>query len=181
MAIRTLAVQGQRAEVGIGSAVVFDSSAEGEWEECAVKSGFLAKGQKAFDLFETMRFEPGSGVHLLDLHLARLACSARDLDFVFDDASIRARLNAELLLVKAACVVRLSLAAHGEITIARRDLPATPPLAAEIAWSRRAAAASDFRLRHKTSLPDTYDDARSAAPYAFETILVDEDGVVTEG
>ena len=181
VAIRTLAVRGERAEVGIGSAVVFDSSAEGEWEECIVKSGFVRRGQKAFDLFETMRFEPGGGIHLFELHLARLSRSARDLDFVCDEASIRARLDAELLSVKATCVVRLSLSAQGEIGVARRDLPAKPPSVAEIAWSRRAWPASDFRLRHKTTLRGIYDDARAAAPNAFETILVDQDGFVTEG
>ena len=39
--IRTLLVQGNKGEMGIGGGIVWDSTPEGEWDECMLKGSFL--------------------------------------------------------------------------------------------------------------------------------------------
>jgi len=41
VAIRTILVEGSKAEIGIGSGIVYDSDAEKEFEECELKAKFL--------------------------------------------------------------------------------------------------------------------------------------------
>jgi para-aminobenzoate synthetase/4-amino-4-deoxychorismate lyase len=41
VAIRTLLLQGQTGEMGVGGGIVWDSTPEGEYEECQIKSSFL--------------------------------------------------------------------------------------------------------------------------------------------
>lgn len=42
--IRTMILDGENSEMGVGGGIIWDSTAEGEWRECAVKTGFLGKG-----------------------------------------------------------------------------------------------------------------------------------------
>ncbi len=41
VAIRTLLLQGQTGEMGVGGGIVWDSTPQGEYEECKIKSSFL--------------------------------------------------------------------------------------------------------------------------------------------
>src|SRR5690606_36572746 len=76
--IRTLALEqgSEVAELGLGSAVVADSTAEGEWSECLAKGAFVTAAAQPFDLIETMHFHTVHGIAELDRHLARLKASA---------------------------------------------------------------------------------------------------------
>ena len=178
VSIRTLAIRNGRAEIGLGSGVVLDSTAEGEWNECAAKGAFLTAGAPDFHLFETMRFDLQSGIARLDLHLARLKASAEVFGFRFGEAAIRAAL-AQGRPVQS-CTLRLSLFADGSTQIATRPLPPPPFGAAYVDVASLAVRADDFRLRHKTSLRGFYEKARRDAD-TFETVFVDADGFVTEG
>jgi para-aminobenzoate synthetase/4-amino-4-deoxychorismate lyase len=179
VAIRTLALADGRAELGLGSGVVVDSTLEGEWRECAAKGAFVTAGQPRFDLIETMRFEPGAGVVRLDLHLARLERSARTFDFAFDGAALRDALRAALVNAEP-CRVRLVLSSSGDATITTSALPAFDTNGARVSVAPLPVDPQDFRLRHKTTLRDFYDGARAAAG-ANEVIFIDPDGFVTEG
>ena len=66
------------------------------------------------------------------------------------------------------------------MAIEARPLPASPRLAT-VALAPLPVAASDFRLRHKTSDRAFHDAARRAADGVFEVLFVDEDGFLTEG
>ncbi|MBL8530901.1 MAG: aminodeoxychorismate synthase component I, partial [Hyphomonadaceae bacterium] len=121
VAIRTIAVDGAEAQVGLGSAVVIDSTAQGEWEECRIKAGFISAGAPDFALIETMRFEPGAGVRLLERHLARLRRSARVFGFDFDEAHVRAALAAALAGA-GETVARLTLARDGRAAVSLRPM-----------------------------------------------------------
>lgn len=179
VAIRTIAVDANgKAELGLGSAIVYDSTADSEWEECRTKGAFVTAGAPAFELFETMRAEQG-GVALLDLHMARLAASARALGFSFDEALIRAELLASLADVGTPCVARLSLAQSGAIKIERRGMPSALN-GMRVSLAPMSVARDDFRLRHKTTSRVFYDDARAKSG-ADEVVFVDADGFITEG
>jgi para-aminobenzoate synthetase/4-amino-4-deoxychorismate lyase len=179
VAIRTIAIGGGQAEVGLGSAVVADSILDREWEECRTKGAFITTNSQTFDLIETMRFEPDAGVNRFDLHMARLEASALTFGFGFDEETLR---DAVALAVADAgpSLVRLLLGAGGQPRIEVRPLPAFPMRSPSVALAPLPVDARDFRLRHKTTLRDFYDGARTAAE-ADEVVFVDRDGFVTEG
>jgi para-aminobenzoate synthetase/4-amino-4-deoxychorismate lyase len=84
VAIRTIVIDTQTgvATFGVGGGVTIGSTAEGEYEECLVKSRFLQRKPVEFELFESMLIENGK-IFLRDRHLQRLKNSAAFLGFVF--------------------------------------------------------------------------------------------------
>jgi para-aminobenzoate synthetase / 4-amino-4-deoxychorismate lyase len=193
VAIRTLRLtpieNGQgHAVLGIGSAIVADSDAEAERRECEVKAGFVRRmgpdlPAPACDLIETMRFEPDSGIALLELHLARMKASATCLGFAFDRHAARNQIQALCFELEAPARLRLLLARSGATALEAQALPApiSEPLAC-IALPNPLDP-SDWRLAHKTSDRGFYEDALAAAKAmgAGEAMLVRADGLVTEG
>ncbi|MET0251804.1 MAG: aminodeoxychorismate synthase component I [Novosphingobium sp.] len=189
VAIRTVSLVpegegGGRATMGVGSAVVADSTATGEWRECLVKGEFVARSAAAsFDLVETMRFTPGKGVAMLDLHLNRLEASAAELGFAFDRATAREAIAALCRDHPVPAKVRLMVARKGAQAIELASLPAAWGAPATVAAMALPVSPGDRRLRHKTTDRGFYDAARSAAVTAGadEAIFVRDDGLVTEG
>jgi para-aminobenzoate synthetase / 4-amino-4-deoxychorismate lyase len=193
VAIRTLRLtpieNGQgHAVLGIGSAIVADSDAEAERRECEVKAGFVRRmgpdlPAPTCDLIETMRFEPDSGIALLELHLARMKASATCLGFAFDRHAARNQIQALCFELEAPARLRLMLARSGATALEAQPLPApiSEPLAC-IALPNPLDP-SDWRLAHKTSDRGFYEDALAAAKAmgAGEAMLVRADGLVTEG
>lgn len=191
VAIRTLRLEtdpggsGGRARLGVGSAIVADSDPMGEWRECVIKGGFVSRSAAAqFDLIEAMRFEPDSGIALLELHLERIKASAEQLGFAFDRHQARNQIQALCFDLEASAKVRLLLARSGSIALA------TAPLD-EGALQEPVTCAvlplpvdpGDWRLRHKTSDRGFYDEAArvAAAAGASEALLCGPDGLLTEG
>jgi len=181
VAIRTLYCQNgaNRAQLGLGSGIVADSEPDDEWRECLAKGGFVPS-EKTFDLFETMRFDPSSGIHLLDRHIARIAESARLFGFPFDRHAARNELQAATFRVAEARRVRLMLAPSGRMAIEIEPLFPTPGDFVDVAALPLPVDRGDFRLRHKTTDRGFYVDARNRAR-TFEVALVDPEGFVTEG
>ncbi|WP_156677766.1 aminodeoxychorismate synthase component I [Sphingomonas profundi] len=187
VAIRTLAIGAAdaarghgHATIGLGSAVVADSTAEAEWRECLAKGAFVTAGARAFDLIETMRFDPVEGVIDLERHLARMKASAEALGFAFDRHGARNELQAATFHLRRPARIRLLLGRSGAIAIETGALPATPDGPAQVAIVPLPVSALDVRLRHKTSDRAFYDAARRAAG-RFEVVFADGDGFLTEG
>jgi len=180
VAIRTLVLrQGERmARLGLGSAIVADSDAGDEWRECLAKGKFVATA-RSFDLIETMRFDPIDGVADLDRHLARMKASAEALDFRFDRHEARNDLQAATFRAGPSRI-RLALSRRGCIAIELTPLPEPPEEPVAVAVAPLPVEAGDFRLRHKTSDREFYDQARAASG-AFEILFTDPDGYITEG
>ena len=65
-----------KAEMGIGSGIVYDSDASAEYDECLLKAQFLTHDVPSFALIETMLLEHGK-IEYLETHLERLGDSAR--------------------------------------------------------------------------------------------------------
>ena len=181
VAIRTLAITDgdNRAVMGLGSGVVADSRPEAEWRECLAKGAFVTAGATRFDLVETMKFDSKAGLLLLETHLGRLKASAQALGFACDRHAIRNELQAATFRLMTDSRVRMRLSPTGAVAIEVTALPESPFLA-DIALARRPVTRDDFRLRHKTSDRHFYDEARRTGG-AFEVVLIDEDGFVTEG
>jgi para-aminobenzoate synthetase/4-amino-4-deoxychorismate lyase len=180
VAIRTLTLRAgeSRAVMGLGAGIVADSRAPDEWRECLAKGAFL-KGSD-FDLIETMRFDPHEGIADLDRHLNRLKASADGFGFTFDRHGARNELQAATFRLREEKKVRLRLSAKGSLAIEARPMPEEPDEPVEVAILPLPVGREDFRLRHKTSDRDFYDEARRASG-CFEVIFVDPEGFLTEG
>lgn len=139
--------------------------------------------QPDFELIETFRYEPCCGFLHLDQHLARMADSAIELGFTFDDSRIREQL-ARYEGGEQALRIRLSLQPGGSATIT-----CTPyqPLPATSIWKLAIAAtrlnSQDPLLQHKTSRRDLYQQARAefSAQQADEVLLLNENDELCEG
>lgn len=182
VAIRTLEIEAGAAEarLGLGSGVVADSAAAGEWEECIAKSRFVTARRPRFDLIETMRFDPEQGIALLDRHLARMRASAAAFGFAFDRHAVRNALQGATFRLRGAARVRLLVSAAGETAIGIGPLPAAPAHPLRVAVMPLPVDPRDFRLRHKTTDRAFYDAARRGSG-ADEVVFVDPEGWLTEG
>ena len=186
VAIRTLEIPafgdpGERSDavLGLGSGVVAESTAAGEYAECLLKGAFARAAAPAFDLVETLRYTPEAGCERLERHLARLTDSAAALGFAFDRHGIRNELQAATFGRDAPARVRLLLSRRGSVAIELAPLPAAPGRSWRVALAPIDPAAGDLRRRHKTTDRAFYDDPRGASG-ADEVVFVD-DGRVTEG
>jgi para-aminobenzoate synthetase/4-amino-4-deoxychorismate lyase len=179
VAIRTLAVDGTHAVMGLGSGIVADSAPYAERRECLAKAAFVTAGQRALDLIETMAFDPDTGMPLLERHLARMKASADMLGLAFDRHAARNELQAATFRLRAPKRIRLLLGASGALAIEVGPMPVSPDLA-QVAIVPLPVAASDYRLRHKTSDRGFYDAARAACD-TFDVLFEDPDGYLTEG
>jgi len=182
VAIRTLVMEEGRddARIGLGSAVVADSTVEGEWQECLAKGAFLTMDRPRFDLFETMRFEPEEGIVRLDEHIARLGASAQTFGFAFDRHEIRNEMHAATFRLTAPSRVKLMVGESGAVAIEVTPIRETPPQPFTVKLVPLPVDPQDFRLRHKTSDRAFYAAARARAG-AFEVIFERADGLLTEG
>lgn len=176
------------AVLGIGSAIVADSDALSERRECEVKAGFVRRAAPDLaaptcDLIETMRFEPDSGIALLELHLARMKRSAQTLGCAFDRHAVRNQIQALCFELDAPARVRLLVARSGASALETGPLPAPLAEPVKVAALPGPLDPSDWRLAHKTSDRGFYDDALAAARGigADEAVLVRADGLITEG
>ena len=193
VAIRTLRLtpieNGQgSAVVGIGSAIVADSDRHAERRECEVKAGFLRRAAPGLsapqcDLIETMRFEPDTGIALLEDHLARMKASAAALGFTFDRHALRNQIQALCFELDAPARVRLLVARSGASALETAPMPPALAEPVKVAALPHPLDPSDWRLAHKTSDRGFYEDALAAARGlgAEEALLVRGDGLVTEG
>jgi para-aminobenzoate synthetase/4-amino-4-deoxychorismate lyase len=201
--IRTVVLQGDKGEMGIGSGIVWDSDPAGEWEECILKGRFLTKPVPEFQLIETMLWHPESGYWLLEMHLERLAESAGYFFYPYELDEIMAGLQgAEIGFNKGSSVkchrVRLTLSRTGEIELTHSELPGnslpiTDPAAAlekedsrdlpEVIFSDKNTDSNSPYLFHKTTLRKLYDDERNhaVAKGYYEVLFMNEKGEVTEG
>lgn len=177
-----------RAVLGVGSAVVADSEVETEWRECLIKGGFARASAPdlrapAFDLIETMRFDPDSGIGLLELHLERIKASAAALGFAFDRHAVRNQIQALCFELEAPARVRLMVARSGAIALEAAPVPPPLPDPAPCIALPLPVDPGDWRLRHKTTDRGFYAEATALAHEAgaAEALLVDPQGRVTEG
>ena len=68
--IRTLVINGERGEMGVGSGIVYDSVPEAEYAECCLKAKFLRTDDKEFKLIETILWD--QGYRMLSQHIVRI-------------------------------------------------------------------------------------------------------------
>ncbi len=192
VAIRTPVVfRDGTGEMGIGSGVIYDSEGSKEYDECLLKMKFLTDPPKAFELIETMLYEPGlhlaeDGIWLRDRHMKRLAESAEYFRFAFDRRAVEAMVaNATATRRDERLRLRLLLDEKGAATV---TLSPQPPQAADavmryVLSPSRLTSADPF-LFHKTTRRELYDrewQQYNASLGADEVIYVNERDELCEG
>lgn len=182
VAIRTVTVDRRAgtAEFGVGSGIVWDSEAAAEFEECRVKAAILTTPEPAFDLIESLRWEPQDGYARLTRHRARMAASADYFDMPFDAPAFEAALADAAKALTVPSKVRLLLSRDGRFAVEARPLEPTPvPIRAALAAAPVDAA--DVFLFHKTTRRDAYARAGAGAPPGVDTVILwNRQGEVTE-
>ncbi|MEJ8476266.1 aminodeoxychorismate synthase component I [Roseibium algae] len=186
VAIRTLVLREDGAgEVGTGSAVVYDSGAVPEYDECRLKLKFMTGENAPFSLFETMAFLPGEGIQLFERHMRRLGASAAYFGRDCDDEAIRQELN---LLTKGFSDprrVRLELDETGSWTILDEAFnPVEPETVWNVALMSEAYPEPRVFLFHKTTNRAFYDETRARCAEQTgcqEVLFANESGYLTEG
>ncbi len=167
--IRTL-ISGEKGEchMGIGSGVVADSDPALEYQECRLKARFLTSGMPRFDLIETLLWRPNEGYRLFDLHMKRLAASARYFDFQFRRNYIASELEnaAADLHPPDKFRVRLLLSRSGNVSVTAQPIKQQATAGTEpdlIRLHPVPVNRDDPFLYHKTTRRQFYDTARRDA------------------
>jgi para-aminobenzoate synthetase/4-amino-4-deoxychorismate lyase len=164
------------AVYGTGGGITWDSDPAAEWDEALAKTRVLEMDPGLPTLLETMRLE-GGRVALLDAHLARLSGSARYHGIPLQLATVRARISAEAGDAR----LRLLVSPDGVVAVERAPLPPRAVEPVPVAFSAEPVDRHDPALFHKTTRRAPYERRRAERPDAFETLLVNREGEVTEG
>jgi para-aminobenzoate synthetase/4-amino-4-deoxychorismate lyase len=187
VAIRTLTIDHDtgHASYGVGSGITWDSAEATEYDEVVAKAGILTADLPHFELLETMQLVDGRYARL-DRHLDRLTSSAGYFGFADPPALRAAAQNALMTHASSAGPrerVRLRVAENGAVSIDATPFPAVP--AADAAPPRVELASSSVKrsnrfLCHKTTHRTVYDRHRTEHPGAFDVLLWNDDGELTE-
>jgi para-aminobenzoate synthetase/4-amino-4-deoxychorismate lyase len=182
VAIRTATIDraARRGVIHVGGGIVADSNARDEWAEILIKRRFIDRVAPTFALVETMRRDPDGRYARLDAHLKRLATAADALHFTFDEARIRAHLDA-LVLPETSVLVRLEIDTAGTPSISVRAFE--PEARVLLRWSSAAIDEDEPLQRYKTTWRPQYRVAeREAAEHgAFDALLCNRSGFVADG
>ena len=140
----------------VGSGVVADSTGASEYEECLLKAAFLTGG--AFELIETIGWDPVIGFMHLDLHLERLAASAFVFGYAFRKSRVRTALDKSVADLNSPHKVRLTLSHNGDVKTTASPLHFdAKDTQWDIALSKNRLKSRDRMLRHKTSQRQFYE------------------------
>ena len=182
IAIRTLVIDGQSGEMGIGSGIVFDSDPHEEYEECRLKAKFLTEPPDNFQLIESILWN--GEYRRLALHLNRMKTSAIFFGFSYEERDVLEALNRNraLLLHNVSYKVRLLLGADGVPAVDNQTITKGTSSGAVTFSSLRTSSADKF-LYHKTTRRKMYEEEFAKAVRAgFDDVLFrNERDEVTEG
>jgi para-aminobenzoate synthetase / 4-amino-4-deoxychorismate lyase len=201
--IRTILHRGGRCTLGVGSGIVWDATAPAEYEETLAKGAFAlapaggdwrpAAAQSAaepavgtdvgLDLFETLLLQSDGHYRDLEQHLARIAASAKALGFRFDGDLARDALATLAAREPRPCMVRLDLAAGGDMGLSTREAPVVPDAPVTLLVSPFRTEQDDPLLAHKTTRRGFYDreHRRAVAQDCYDALFVNRLDHVTEG
>jgi para-aminobenzoate synthetase / 4-amino-4-deoxychorismate lyase len=194
VAIRTLTLTRKEehlwtGNIGVGGGIVYDSTPQGEFDECQIKLSFLKRQSKgAFDLIETLKRSEDGTFFLLEAHLERLQGSARFFDYPFDRHAVQTTLETRSkALGSGTWRIRLLLKSDGTLEISQTELSTETKTASHDILFRVSDQPIDSQntfIYHKTTRRDLFDTARTKAQRnkgCDEVLFLNEKGEVTEG
>ncbi|MFO7937089.1 MAG: aminodeoxychorismate synthase component I [Kiritimatiellia bacterium] len=182
VAIRTAEIDHKSGDAvyGVGGGIVWDSQAESEWNECALKAEILGNIKKwklpgDFQLLETMLYD--DGIACIDEHIERLSHSAAELKFRLDVDDLKARLSA---ITGERQHLRLLLGRNGDITLESYPFPEQEEALRNVAFSIEPIDPDNLLLYHKTTQRAIYESAKTSVSDVDDVILWNTRGEVTE-
>lgn len=199
VAIRTLHKSGESCCYGVGSGIVWESSAQEEWQELGLKTQIVRARECC--LFETMLLQ-GKSIVLLKYHLQRLLDSARKLGFESgrigafarkfnglestcsnDFLSIDRELFGDLSAQKSSPKQILRLVLHKDGTLESKATPLQDHTSTRLLLSPATLQSASDSLCHKSSLRAVY-DAQShlwRENHCYDVAFFNERGELCEG
>lgn len=181
VAIRTILVDQNEGTLGLGGAVVQDSTAVGEYAECLLKARFFEVARRPMELIETLRWD--GGFVRLDRHLERMERSAVFLGLPFDRSALVETLSSAVTGLYGPHRVRFTLHENGRFAFSISQLSAARGCW-KFAISPMRVNSQDPLLRHKTSWREIYDGERdrvAGTTGADEVLFLNERSELTEG
>lgn len=174
-----------KAELGVGSGIVYDSEVKKEYDEIYLKARFLLQLEPGFELLETLLFDPIIGYSYLDLHLERLWSSSQTFHFKCPIENLKKDLLQATLKETVTTKVRVILNKQGNYIIEKTKVN----LQKKTYWvdfSKQRTNSKNILFQHKTtddSVRKFYDEEwRFANQKGLSEILfLNEKGHVTEG
>lgn len=177
--IRTVTLRQGRASCGVGSGITADSTIDGEWAEWASKTRFLDQASRPFQLLQTLRIEDGRPCEL-ELHLDRLQAAATNFGFAFDRTAARDELKAAANRSTGNARARILVDVRGGLRVELGSLPSKVRGPLPVQLAPHAVNAPPAFLRHKTTRRDHLREFAADTPAAFDTLLWNERGELTE-
>lgn len=182
VAIRSILIDDETgiAEYGVGGGITWGSTTDGEYAEAFTKAAFLKTSNAPFELLETLKLENGEYA-LLPRHLHRLSSSAQffgiplDVDLVADNLNKHAS-----QFVGMRRRVRLLVSQKGKIQVESTPLHELPNIIQTVALAHTPVVKADKFLYHKTTYREIYTQHQNDHPTAFDVLLWNEDGQLTE-
>lgn len=184
VAIRTVLAcatpSGTALQAGVGSGITSDAQPAAEWNEWRHKRRFIERASQPFDLLETLALNEGVLQHR-QRHLARLARTARHFGFDWRPDDMEACLD-ELAAQHPQGLwrVRLTLDRQGRPQATAVAMPATPAGVLLVLDDRALPEAHGEFVRFKTTRRSHYDAAAARHPDAFDVLLWNPAGELTE-
>lgn len=184
VAIRTVMInkKSARVEYGVGGGIVWDSTAENEYQESLTKAAILTSDRPEFELLETLLWDGEADFFLLDRHLDRLSGSACyfGIPFCRNDCRMQLETCGRGLGYKTSRV-RLLIAENGSITISASDFGSSAILEPwRVALAVDPVDKTDIFLYHKTTSRNVYEQAKEAVSGFDDVLLWNEKGEITE-
>jgi para-aminobenzoate synthetase/4-amino-4-deoxychorismate lyase len=141
----------------------------------------LTARRPRFELFETMRHEPGEGIIHLDRHLARLRSSCDYFGFALDEEEVVRALEREAArFPDRPARLRVSVDRAGRVDAGATALVDSPEPVRVAVDVGHPVDHTDPMLFHKHSLRARYETARARHPDADEVLLTNDRGEITE-
>ena len=184
VAIRTVLVdkKNQKAYYGSGGGIVWDSTAQSEYDEALLKASMLMVDKKEdFELLETLLFEPGQGIFLLDRHIDRLKKSADFFDFNCSEEHVIEQLRTLERSLNSTSRIRALLNKSGQLTLQSFDLDlSSNDKPVKVSLATEPVSSGNVFLYHKTTNRSVYNDAVAVSAGSEDIILYNERGEITE-
>jgi para-aminobenzoate synthetase/4-amino-4-deoxychorismate lyase len=182
VAIRTAVVDATSgaATFSVGSAITWDSTIDGEYEECCLKAKFLTNPWPEFALLETMELKDGQYA-LLDRHLHRARNSARYFGFHWIESGVSEALDDAVRSHPSGRLrARLIVERTGRASVEVHPLGRNRQMPLAVKFATSPIDERDPLLFHKTTARSRYDAQLERCRPCDDVIFWNTRGEVTE-
>lgn len=156
-----------------GGAIVWDSTADNEWEEVFVKTAFLSCNTSDWKLIETIKVENLKPLYF-EKHLERLKNSSKELGFIYNK-------KIENIIPEKDGILRILHSKNGDYEF--KINPYSECKSEKVTLSEQVVSSKDVFLFHKTTFRPYYEKSFEKIKQGkiYDEIFFNEKGELTEG